>query len=415
MRFTDIFVRRPVLAIVVNLVDPDRRPPVDPGAERQAVSPQRYRRREGVDNLRRRERRPRARVHHHAARTGDRERRRHRLRRIVERAVAQHDHRPPAAELRHQRGADADPGQGRTGPKRSAAGGRGAGDRAGNGRQPVRRDVSQLRVGGSGSEPDHGLPHPRRAAEAQRRERRAARRYPRRSHVRHAYLARSGQDGRARNLRVGTARGAGAQQLPVRARPDEGVDGIGEPGRQHRSPDTRRVPSARGQARERRRGPPRRDRRRRPGRGELRRGRSLQRSDRGVHGTLGAADRELARGNQARTRGAARDPGAAAGRHVGRGALRCHRLHPGRARRGAHHAHRDADHRRGRHLSIPGFAASSVDPGGRDSDLTGRRRVPDARRRLHHQPADPARDRPRRRPGRRRRDRDGGEHRAAPA
>jgi hypothetical protein len=39
---------------------------------------------------------------------------------------AQHDHRAPEAELRHQRGADADPGQGRAGAQRSAARGGGA-------------------------------------------------------------------------------------------------------------------------------------------------------------------------------------------------------------------------------------------------------------------------------------------------
>ena len=54
-------------------------------------------------------------------------------------------------------------------------------------------------------------------------------------------------------------------------------------------------------------------------------------------------------------------------------------------------------------------------PGRRDPDLAGRRGVPDARGRLHDQPADAARDRALGRPGRRRRDRDGGERRAASA
>ena len=34
---------------------------------------------------------------------------------------AQHDHRAPEAQLRHERGADADPGQGRAGAQRPAA------------------------------------------------------------------------------------------------------------------------------------------------------------------------------------------------------------------------------------------------------------------------------------------------------
>ena len=59
---------------------------------------------------------------------------------------AQHDHRAPEAELRHQRGADADPGQGRAGPQRSAARSRGAGHRDGDRGHPVRGDVHRLLV-----------------------------------------------------------------------------------------------------------------------------------------------------------------------------------------------------------------------------------------------------------------------------
>ncbi len=54
-------------------------------------------------------------------------------------------------------------------------------------------------------------------------------------------------------------------------------------------------------------------------------------------------------------------------------------------------------------------------PGRRDSDLADRRRVPDARRRVHHQPADAAGHRAGGRTRRRRRHRDGRERRAAPA
>ena len=49
-------------------------------------------------------------------------------------------------------------------------------------------------------------------------QRRAARRHPRRPHVRDAHLAEAGQDGGARHLAVRSARRAGAQQLPVGAR-----------------------------------------------------------------------------------------------------------------------------------------------------------------------------------------------------
>ena len=102
------------------------------------------------------------------------------------------------------------------------------------------------------------------------------------------------------------ARGAGAQQLPLGARPDQGIDGVGEPGRQHRSADAGRVPPARRQGAERRGRPARRDRRRRARRRELRGGCALQRRDGDVHGRLGAADRQLARRDSAGARGDSR-------------------------------------------------------------------------------------------------------------
>ena len=64
---------------------------------------------------------------------------------------AQHDHRAPEAELRHQRRADADPGEGGAGAQRSPAGGGGADHRPPDGRQPVRGDLSGLLVDRSGS------------------------------------------------------------------------------------------------------------------------------------------------------------------------------------------------------------------------------------------------------------------------
>ena len=81
----------------------------------------------------------------------------------------------------------------------------------------------------------------------------AACRHPRRSHVRHADLAQTGSDGGARDLAVGSARRAVAQQLSLCARQDERVDGVGEPRREHRPSHTRRVPPARGEGSRRRR------------------------------------------------------------------------------------------------------------------------------------------------------------------
>ncbi len=168
-------------------------------------------------------------------------------------------------------------------------------NRAGNGGPAVRRDLPGVLVDRPRSESDHRLSDARRPAEAQRHQRRSARRHPRRPHVRHADLAESRSDGRARHLAVGGAGSARSQQLPLGARAHEGVDGVGQPDRQHRSPDARRIPAARRERREGRGRAPWRNRRRRAGRGELRRRRPLQRRGRHVHGRVGAANGELAR------------------------------------------------------------------------------------------------------------------------
>ncbi len=91
------------------------------------------------------------------------------------------------------------------------------------------------------------------------------------------------------------------------------------------------VPPARRQGAGRRRRPARRHRRRRARRGELRAGHPLQRRVGDVHGRLGAADGELARRDRQGARRAAADPRAAAGRHEGRHPVRLDRVHPRRA------------------------------------------------------------------------------------
>ncbi len=117
--------------------------------------------------------------------------------------------------------------------------------------------------------------------------------------------------------------------------------------RQHRSAHAGRIPPAGRQGAGRRRRPARRRRRRRARRGELRRGRALQRRDRGVHGRLGAADRELAGRDQRAS--ATAMPGIQAQLPAGMKAgipVRLDRVHQGRDQRGAHDAHRDAADRR---------------------------------------------------------------------
>ena len=114
------------------------------------------------------------------------------------------------------------------------------------------------------------------------------------------------RDGGARHRAVDGPRRAGPQQLPVGARADQGIDGVGQPRRQHRSADTRGVPAARRQGAGRRRRPARRHRRRRAGRRELRAGHPLQRRVGDVHGRVGAADGEHARRDRQGPRGASR-------------------------------------------------------------------------------------------------------------
>ena len=92
MKFTDLFVKRPVLAIVVNLVILIAGLQAIRSLECAAVSAQRHRGGAGFDGLCGRERRPGSRIYHDAAGARDRQRRRHRLHGVVERAGAEHDH-----------------------------------------------------------------------------------------------------------------------------------------------------------------------------------------------------------------------------------------------------------------------------------------------------------------------------------
>ena len=76
---------------------------------------------------------------------------------------------------------------------------------------------------------------------------------------------------------------------------------------------------------------------------------------------------------KARARGDAGDPGAVAGGHESRRAVRLLGVHPGRHRRGAEDADRDAAHRHPRHLPVPRIGARRDHPGRRHSDLAHRR------------------------------------------
>lgn len=75
-------------------------------------------------------------------------------------------------------------------------------------------------------------------------------------------------------------------------------------------------------------------------------------------------------------------------RNEGRHSLRFDRLHPGRDQRSAQHADGDADHRYHRDLPLPGLVSISSHPCGRDPNFTGGRSLFDATGRFHHQSSD---------------------------
>ena len=209
--FTDIFIRRPVLALVVSLVIiiaglqaiPSLNVRQYPRSEIASVTVH--------DGLRRRERGIGARLYHHAARTRHRRGGRHRLPGIAKFAGRLDHHRAPQAELRLEQGALRDQFEGQPGAQRSAAGSGSAGDQYRAGRFPIRLRLSQLHVGYSEGEPDHRLPHPHRAAAPDRARRRAAGGDSRRTHLRDAHLAQARPHGRAQHQPVPGAPGAGGQ------------------------------------------------------------------------------------------------------------------------------------------------------------------------------------------------------------
>ena len=244
MKFTDLFVKRPVLAIVVNLVI------LIAGVQSiRALSVRQYPRSDiavvtvttayvgaNADLVRGFITTPLERVIASADGID-----------YMESSSAQghqHHHGAPEAELRHERGADADPVEGRPGTERPAPRGGGADSQPRDRRQSVRGHLLRLLVDRSRSEPDHRLPDPGRATETERHQRGPARRHSGRTHVRDAHLAEAGSDGGARDRAVGGPRRARSQQLPVGARKHQGLDGVGQPDRQHRPADAGRIPAA---------------------------------------------------------------------------------------------------------------------------------------------------------------------------
>ena len=192
MKFTDLFIRRPVIAIVVNLVI------VIAGLQAiRSLNARQYPRSENAadhrhHHLRRRERRAGARLHHHAARARHRRRRRHRLHRVGEQAERLDHHAPGCASTTTRRGPS--PRSARRSTRCAAISRPRRRSRSSTSSRPTAQFASaylELLVRVPQAERDHRLPRARGPAAALRHRGRAARRHPRRPDLRDADLAQA--------------------------------------------------------------------------------------------------------------------------------------------------------------------------------------------------------------------------------
>ena len=258
--FTDIFIKHPVLAVVVNLVivlvgwRALTTLPVQqyPKIESSSVVITTVYYGASAETVRGFLTTPIERVG-----LGDRRRR---LRRVDQPRRRQHRHGAPQAEPQQHGGAGRGHRAAAAGALGAAGGGRAAGGRGAARRPAVRVVLPELHVHRARAcRPITDWLVAHAAAAARDAAGRAARDHRGRPPDRHARLDRSGSAGRAQPLARRRARGAAAQQLPRRRRPDQGQPGAGQPARQHRpalgrgvrEPDRRR-PRRRHRAPERR-------------------------------------------------------------------------------------------------------------------------------------------------------------------
>ena len=389
MKLTDVFLRRPVLAIVVSVADHRRGLAGDPHAERAPVPQARERDGHRQDRLRRRQRRPGARLHHHAARARHRRRRRHRLHRVAERAGAVDDQRPAEAQLQRRRRARRHQLARQSGPRRPAARGQVPAIQIEPSDAAVRGDVPELQLRRPRGQPGHRLPDPGRPAPAVGDRRRAARGDPRRPHVRPARVAQARPDGGAQRQPRPGAAGAGRQQLPGRGRQTKGALVQLERHRVDRPALAGRVQEARDPRAERRARAPRGRGRRRARRRRLRPGRPLLRARRRCSWASGCCPTPARWTSSAAC--------ARRWRRIQRGAAHraCRRsvafdstaYIEDAIARGRQDADRDGPHRDRRDLPVPRLAPHGAGAGRRHPGVADRRRVPDAGVRLHAESA----------------------------
>ena len=165
-----------------------------------------------------------------------------------------------------------------------------------------RCDVHRLQQQGAGAQPDHRLPGARRAAQAAVGRGRADRRASGRQELRAARLARPAE---ARGLRPHRRRrgpGADQQRLHRGARHDQGPDGPGHAESLDGAELAQGVPQPRAEAAGRRDRAPERRRQRHPGLRRLRIRGELRRPEGGLYRHPGGAGRQPARRHQGRAR-----------------------------------------------------------------------------------------------------------------
>ena len=185
----------------------------------------------------------------------------------------------------------------------------------------VRADVPVVQFQGDERLADQRLSQPRGAAEAADHRRRRQCRDPGRPDLRHAHLARPRPHGGARRDAARCARRARQQQLHLGARPGEGRFRADQYRRQDLARQSGGLRPPRGAEPRRRAGPPdrrRRDRARAAKREFIVR---VRRAEGGVHRRLRHADRQSAHGDHQCAQGRAGDPARAA-----RGTRSDHRL-----------------------------------------------------------------------------------------
>ncbi len=288
-------------------------------------------------------------------------------------------------------GADRGHGQGPAGQIPDPDRGRGPGHRQGDGpdhRGHVYRLFQQRAV----ERGDLGLSDPGRAAVARHRAGRRLGRHPRRPDLCDAAVARSGADGGARHL--GERRGGSdpGQQLPVGAGPGEGLLHRHQCQRQHRADRCRPVREHGGQGQKRRRGADAGHRHGRPRGAELDLERDDERPARRVHRHPGDAVGQSADPRQGRARPVAGDPAQPAALGPDAGRLRFDQIHPGLDRRGQILARLGGRHRRRRDLPVPRQLPLGGDPDRDDPAVAGRRRDDHGGARVQPEPVDPAGD-----------------------